>query len=76
LDHNDYDKKSTTGGVLVVAGLAAMGGSVPLLLSAHRNKKKAMALVITNEKLQIIHKGGWSYQPYPALSLKINFGRK
>jgi hypothetical protein len=73
---NSYNSKTNTGTVLMVAGLAAMGGSIPLLISAHRNRKKAMALAITNESIQMLHQGGWSYQPYPALSLKINFGRR
>jgi hypothetical protein len=75
-DHNDYTHRSTTGGILMAAGLAAMGGSIPLLISAHRNQKKAMALVITNKEIPILQWRWWSYQSYPALSLKINFGRK
>jgi hypothetical protein len=73
-DSNSYNSKTNTGTVLIVAGLAAMGGSIPLLISAHRNHKKAMALSIINENMQIIQKGKWAYQPYPAISLKINFG--
>jgi hypothetical protein len=74
-DNSDsYNRKTNTGTVLMIAGLAAMGGSIPLLISGHRNRKKAMTLVITNESIQMLQKGGWSYQRYPALSLKINFG--
>ena len=73
---NNYDRKSTTAGVLVVTGLAAIGGSIPLLISGHRNHKKAMAMAITNKSMQVLLNGGWSYQAYPALSITIYLGRK
>ena len=75
LDHNDYNSKMNRGSILAVIGLAAMGGSIPLLISAHRNRKKAMALTITNKATPTLQRGMWSYQSYPALSLKINFER-
>jgi hypothetical protein len=74
-DHNDYNSKMNRGTILAVIGVAAMGGSIPLLISAHQNRKKAMALVITNKAIPTLQRGWWSYQSYPALSLKINFGR-
>ncbi len=72
---NNYDRKSTTAGILVVTGLAAIGGSIPLLISGHRNHKKAMAMAITNKSMQVLQSGGWSYQAYPALSITIPIGR-
>jgi hypothetical protein len=73
-DSNNFDSKTTTGTVLIVTGLAAIGGGIPLLIISHRNHKKAMALAITNENIKILQQGKWSYQSCPSLTLKFSFG--
>lgn len=74
-DEDNYDRKSTTGSILLVTGLAAMGGSIPLLIASHRNHKKAMAMAITNKSMQVLQNGGWAYRAYPALTITIPLGR-
>lgn len=76
VNSNNYNSKTNTGTVLVVAGLVAMGGSIPLLIVGHKNHKKAMALALTNKNIQMLQKGSWSYQSYPAISFSIHIGRK
>lgn len=75
LDRKDDNNKITRSSILAVTGIAAMVGNIPLLISAHKNRKKSVSLAITNKAIPIAQRGWWSYQSYPALSLKINFGR-
>ncbi len=60
--------------VLIVSGLAAMAGSIPLFIASSKNKKKANAVSVsfkmetrsTVQQLAIVRTA------YPSLSLKLN----
>ena len=76
VNSDSYNSKSTTGTVLALAGLVVAGGSIPLFIAGHRNRRKAMALALTNKNIPTLQKGTWSYQSYPAISFSIHPGRK
>ena len=57
--------------VLVIGGLAAMLGSIPLFVSAHKNKKRAMSVSFINEPVLQLQKSMVFYRAVPSLNLKI-----
>ena len=63
----------TTGEVVAFIGLATAGGSIPCFIAASRNKKKAQAasVFIDMEKAQVLQGTAFSYQPFPAVGLRI-----
>lgn len=75
---NDPLGYSTSGAgsetVLFVAGLVAIGSSVPLFIASARNKKKAMAASVffKMEKAPLIKHATIASQSYPVVSVKIN----
>jgi hypothetical protein len=64
-------------GVLFLAGLGAMAGSIPLFIASGRNKRKANEIgVVFNMKLEkciVVQNEMADSNYYPALSLKIGF---
>ena len=60
--------------ILLVAGTAAMLGSIPLFIASGKNKKRAMnmAMNIKMEKATIIERHSFVQGSYPAIALKIN----
>ncbi|HET6767699.1 MAG TPA: hypothetical protein VFH08_09880 [Chitinophagaceae bacterium] len=67
---NDYTAES----ILLVAGTAAMLGSIPLFIASGKNKRKAsnMSTKIKMEKATIIGRQSFVQSSYPAIALKIN----
>ncbi|HET9747448.1 MAG TPA: hypothetical protein VFP97_17150, partial [Chitinophagaceae bacterium] len=67
----------TGGAIMMVAGLGAMGGSIPLFIASGRNKRKAedapVAIYFILEKGTDLRIQGLTKNYYPALSLKMNF---
>jgi hypothetical protein len=60
--------------ILMIAGAVCMVGSIPLFISAHDNKQKAMELSIgpkMEENGQIIQRYAGKYQPAISLRIKI-----
>lgn len=76
LDHNDYNRKTNTGAVLAVIGIATMVTSIPFLVKAHRLKKKAMVLTMTNNRVAIPQNGLLSFHSYPVLKLSMTIGNR
>lgn len=68
-------KKSAAVPILGIAGLAAMGGSIPLFIAASRNKRKAreVSAFFKMETQPFIHQQSIGRIPFPALSVKLRF---
>ena len=60
-----------SGGVFVIAGLAAVGTSVILFLASDKNKRKAATLTFSNQLVPQLNKGTLVNKPVPSLSLRI-----
>jgi hypothetical protein len=60
--------------VLAIGGLAATVISVPLFISAGKNKRKAISLSVKKEKTFLLRNGGFTQRSFPALSVKFNVG--
>ena len=58
--------------VLAVGGIAATVISIPLFISAGKNKRKAASLTVKKEKALIPRYGGITQKSFPALTLKFN----
>lgn len=71
--HNDSDNQSYgyTGGFIALGGLALTGVSMPFLISSIKNKRRAVAISLKNEKLLQFNKSNIVYKPLPSLSLTI-----
>ena len=69
-----YEGANTSGGgpVIIVAGIAMIGGSTLLFTSASHNKSKALKLNINKEAVFIPAGIKFNQQYYPSVSLKIN----
>jgi hypothetical protein len=61
--------------VVITAGCASMLGSIPLFISAAKNKRKAMnaAAYFEIQRDPIITNFGLTLHSVPTLSLKLNF---
>lgn len=64
----------TVENILVITGVAAMLGSIPLFIASGKNKKKSMNLStkIKMENATIFQKQSFVQSSYPALTFKIN----
>ena len=60
--------------ILLVAGTAAMLGSIPLFIASGKHKKRAMNMItnIKMEKATIMERKSFVQSSYPAIALKIN----
>jgi hypothetical protein len=67
---NNYTAES----ILLVTGIAAMLGSIPLFIASGKNKKRAMNMTtnIKMEKATIIERQSFVQSSYPAIAFKIN----
>ena len=57
---------------LMLAGIGAIGGSIPLFIASGRNKRKAAKLALINQYVPGFQKGILSARAVPSLSLKIS----
>jgi hypothetical protein len=64
------EAKANGGGILMIAGGAAIIGSIPLFTAASKNKKKAFAVSFKN--IQVIQKNSFVYTAAPSVSLTIS----
>jgi hypothetical protein len=73
VSEGENDDAYTAGGVLLVTGVAAMVGSVPLFIAASRNKKKAYAAsaYFKMETIPVVYQRGIGKLPYPAACVAI-----
>lgn len=67
-DNQDNNSSSIT---LIVTGLGAMLGSIPVFVSAHHNKKKAASLAISNQNIFLPRQNNFASMAQPTLALKI-----
>jgi hypothetical protein len=74
--HDDWgggnNKPTTASTIFLVTGLAAIGTSIPLFISAAINKKKAISVSFKNEISPQVYKNSFVYKPVPSLTLKIS----
>jgi len=70
----ENDNSYMAGGIMMVTGLAAMVGSVPLFIASARNKKKAHAASasIKLETMPVVYRQGISKLSYPVACIRIN----
>ncbi len=68
-DYGGTDNSNRT--VFLVAGLAAIGVSIPLFIASAHNKHKAASLSLKTQPAPLIHKGSLVYQAIPSLTLKF-----
>jgi hypothetical protein len=67
----DAIDKSTTPGILIVTGTLSGLGSIPLFISASKNKMRATSVSILNQHILMPGKSSIASRIQPALSLKI-----
>ena len=74
VNEGENDRSYMAGGIMMVTGLVAMVGSVPLFIASSRNKKKAHAAnaSIKLETMPVVCRQGISKLPYPAACIRIN----
>jgi mannose/fructose/N-acetylgalactosamine-specific phosphotransferase system component IIC len=63
--------QSAAGGALSAVGLASVIVSIPLFIASHKNKRRAAALGLVNEKVSAFNVRGFSTRMYPAISFKL-----
>jgi len=68
----ETNKHETLATVLVVAGIAAIAGSIGLFVSAHKNKKRAMSVSFKNEPTLQLQRSMAFYRSVPSFTLKIS----
>lgn len=56
---------------LSYVGGATVLSSIPLFITASKNKRKAASLSMSNEKIQTLQKGSFAYKFVPAVRLTI-----
>ena len=62
----------STGAVLMVVGLAAMAGSIPLFIASGKNKRKAASISLTYQRVRQLHNSGFVSKSFPSLTLTFN----
>jgi hypothetical protein len=65
------DDNEAVAAVLVITGVAAMLGSIPLFISAHKNKKRAMSISFKNELAPQLQGSFVFNRSIPGISFKI-----
>jgi hypothetical protein len=58
--------------VLAIGGITATVVSIPLLISAHINKRKAVSLSVKEEKAFILHHGSFAQKSFPSISVRLD----
>ncbi|MEO6719045.1 MAG: hypothetical protein ABIN67_01725 [Ferruginibacter sp.] len=70
-NYQPRDDNETVSTVLAITGIAAMLGSIPLFISAHKNKKHAMNISFKNEMAPQLQGNFVFNRSIPGISLKI-----
>ncbi len=65
-------KKNNSGDVLTVLGVISIAGSIPLLISAGKNKRKALSFSVKNQPSQVLQNNRLYSKMIPSLTFKIN----
>ena len=69
----DNTSNDTVSGILFFGGVAAMLGSIPLFISSHKNKKRAMSMSFENITAPQLQKNMVFNQHIPSVTFKVNF---
>lgn len=68
----EESQKNSSGDIFTVLGVISIAGSIPLLISAGKNKRKALSLSVKNQPSQVLQ-NNWLYTKMtPSLTLKID----
>jgi len=71
-NNNDNDDKTSLAGVLFFIGAVSTITSVPLFISASKNKRKAMNMSFNNQPVPQMQNNSLVYRAIPSLKLKIS----
>jgi hypothetical protein len=66
-------KNEQLGDILGYSGLGLMAASLPFLISASSNKKKALGMSIEQDAAMTLYKNGLAKTAFPSISIKIAF---
>ncbi|MEO5948422.1 MAG: hypothetical protein ABIP79_16515 [Chitinophagaceae bacterium] len=64
--------KNNSGDILTVLGVISIAGSIPLLISAGKNKRKAISLSVKNQPSQVLQNNRLYTKMTASLTFKIN----
>lgn len=70
--YDNPNENETLAAGLIVAGGVAMLSSIALFVSAHKNKKKAMAISFKYEPAELIQRNTISKTAIPSINLRIS----
>jgi hypothetical protein len=71
-DTEDPDHKTSVTGVFFFIGAISIVTSIPLFISASKNKRKAMSISFINQPLPQLHGNSLVYHAIPSLKFKIS----
>ena len=69
--YNYSNDKSSTAGVLGIAGIGAMFGSIPFFISSSKNARKAATISFNNQKILLLQQNSFVVNAQPTVTLKI-----
>jgi len=68
----EESQKNSSGDIFTVLGVISIAGSIPLLISAGKNKRKALSLSVKNQPSQVLQNNRLYTKIIPSLTFKIN----
>ncbi|MBK8605497.1 MAG: hypothetical protein IPN82_01275 [Chitinophagaceae bacterium] len=68
----EESQKNSSGDIFTVLGVISIGGSIPLFISAGKNKRKAISLSVKNQPSQVLQNNQLYTKMTPSLTFKIN----
>ena len=68
----EESQKNSSGDIFTVLGIISIAGSIPLLISAGKNKRKALSLSVKNQPSQVLQNNRLYTKMTPSLTLKID----
>jgi len=68
----EESQKNSSGDIFTVLGVISIAGSIPLLISAGKNKRKALSLSVKNQPSQVLQNNRLYTKMTPSLTLKID----
>lgn len=70
---SSYGSGSEVGGVIGITGLAAMLGSIPLFISAKKNRKRALSVSFQPKSTGVIQGNVVHLRSLPSVNLRFSF---
>ena len=68
----EESQKNSSGDIFTVLGVISIAGSIPLLISAGKNKRKALSFSVKNQPSQVLQNNRLYSKIIPSLTFKIN----